>query len=194
MQYFFVTLEKAGWVCVPPMVSLWLLTSAAYYNGFPVECFRAVIFLPFLWTCVLTDRKNGVVETKVLLAAAGIRIFLLAMELARDFALWKEVLFPFVCGCGIALLIVLACYLITGGSMGRGCLELFFVMGMYDTADHTLVIFIFSILLSAFLALVLLAMRKADLESDFSITPAIYLSFVMFYLLLFWNKKFCFYL
>lgn len=169
---------------------VWVIAQIALLEGLALlplvysqsnTIWRQMVLLPFLLLLAQVDHKEHLLPNKVVLSALGLRILLLAAEIAWEPILWQNQVVFFLQGLLGILFLMLVLYVLTHQSLGEGDVKLYSVLGAYLGFNSALNVLLLALFLIGCTGLVGILMKKLHWKSRLPIGPFTLGAFLLLY-------------
>ena len=169
------------------MYLVFAVTALVFYKRLElsfIEMTQAVLLWDAMFLISTIDYQVKKIPNKLLLVLLAVRIVFLVLtffERPEDFT---AILVSSLIGMAVGAFIILVVLLLSKGQVGAGDLKLFAVIGFFYGLYGLIQIMIYSLFLSAIVAIVLLLSRKAKMKSPMPMAPFVFLGLTFYYVLL----------
>ncbi len=172
-------------VCI--MYLIFAVTALIFYKGREIsflEMTQCVLLWDAMFLIATIDLQVKKIPNKLLLVLLAVRVVFLVLtffERPEDFA---AILVSSLIGMALGGFIILVVLIMSKGQVGAGDLKLFAVIGFFFGLAGLIQIMMYSLFLSAVIAIVLLLSRKAKMKSTMPMAPFIFLGLTFYYVLI----------
>lgn len=145
---------------------------------------QCVLLWDAMFLIATIDFQVKKIPNKLLLVLLAVRVVFLVLtffERPEDFL---PILVSSLIGMAVGAFIILIVLLLSKGQVGAGDLKLFAVIGFFFGLAGLIEIMMYSLFLSAIVAISLLLFRKAKMKSTIPMAPFVFLGLTFYYVLL----------
>ena len=168
-----------GWrqiVCfclIPASLTAVMLMLRLFYQADIVFVLKRICLVAILWPIAISDYREFRIPNKLVLCGIICRLLILVLELLLERELILEQLINEGVAAVSAVIICLACMVLSRGSLGMGDLKLMFMMGLLLGVEGILYSMFVSIFFSFVVAVILLLTRKKGRKDSIPFAPFI---------------------
>ncbi len=156
------------------MVAVSILIMHFYNKNTLIFNIKRIVILSVLWIAAFFDKKSYRIPNKLILLGLVLRVVILVFELiyARNAELVSVLILEIIAAAAMVVLSLL-CMLITKNGIGMGDVKLFLVMGLYLGVKGIIPSMMLSMLVTFFVAVTLLVMKKKNRRDYVPFAPGI---------------------
>ena len=149
-----------------------------------IEMTQCLLLWDAMFLIATIDFQVKKIPNKLLLVLLVVRVIFLVLtffERPEDFV---PILTSSLIGMAIGAFIILIVLLLSKGQVGAGDLKLFAVIGFFFGLSGLIQIMMYSLFLSALVAIVLLLSKKAKMKSTLPMAPFVFLGLTFYYVII----------